>query len=234
MATTQVPGPIENLFFDLDGTLVDSLPGIDYSIKAAFAQCQVCCPEFDLRMIVGPPIGSMLRQIALGATEAQLGNLEREFRLVYDSRGWQKTTCYAAAREILQELKEFGKRCFLVTNKPLHITKKILEMVGIDSYFFDLQARDSRVPPFQSKGEILRSLLDRYNLDPATCLAIGDTIDDCLAAEEAGITVALVSHGYGSVQVRKDRTSCFTVNSLEELKSRCGLNGENHDRPGHF
>ena len=52
-------------FFDLDGTLLDSLPGIEHSARAAFAACGLAMGEVELRTLIGPPIRTILAKMAL-------------------------------------------------------------------------------------------------------------------------------------------------------------------------
>ena len=51
---------VKAVLFDLDGTLLDSLPGIRYSAEAAFAQCGLAMRDVELRRLIGPPIRPVL------------------------------------------------------------------------------------------------------------------------------------------------------------------------------
>src|SRR6266851_3783302 len=125
------------LFFDLDGTLLDSLPGIAFSIVQAF----------DLGEAIGPPIRTILALAATQATDSDLDLLERAFRSSYDSEGWQRTLLFAGSSPMLQEAYVLGIRLFVVSNKPRHIAVKILEREGVLSLFTAVLTRDSSDPP---------------------------------------------------------------------------------------
>jgi len=75
---------LKAIAFDLDGTLIDSLPGIEFSIRAAMAQCGVRLKDIDLRSIIGPPIRVILGKLAETA-DSDLIELEGAFRRSYDS-----------------------------------------------------------------------------------------------------------------------------------------------------
>src|SRR5437870_1611955 len=91
------------IFFDLDGTLLDSLPGIAFSIEKAFEACSLSMRPIDLREAIGPPIRKILSLDALSESESDLDLLERAFRVSYDSDGWQKTLLFPGSNAMLRE-----------------------------------------------------------------------------------------------------------------------------------
>ena len=85
------------VIFDLDGTLIDSLPGIEFSVKAAFDACGVHGTTNDLHSMIGPPIRTILEQAGNVTDERELLDLEKAFRKSYDDEGWKMSTCYPEA-----------------------------------------------------------------------------------------------------------------------------------------
>jgi phosphoglycolate phosphatase len=183
---------IENFIFDLDGTLVDSLPGIEDSVRFA-----VSSPIPPLRSLIGPPIRSILRCLEPDLSELDLDGLTKRFRKAYDSTGWRNTILQSGTTEVLAELHKRGRRVFLATNKPARPTTKILAMLSIGQYFAGVSTCDSRTPVFASKTEMLRALLQCHSLDPTRCLMVGDTVEDYVSAVETGMDALIVSNGYG-------------------------------------
>jgi phosphoglycolate phosphatase-like HAD superfamily hydrolase len=118
--------PIDSLLFDLDGTLVDSLPGIEYSVVCALELCKVPASNLNLRAIVGPPIRDMLATVSGRTSGAELDALEKAFRTVYDGGAWKRATLYPEVRETLATLAASGMRLFVVTNKPRIPAERIL------------------------------------------------------------------------------------------------------------
>jgi len=188
---------IDAVIFDLDGTLVDSSPGIEYAVAAAWAAVQPGPPCPSLRSLIGPPIHEMLRQVLPDADAATLTALERAFRNAYDSDGWQKTVAYPGVLETLATLITEGVRCFGVTNKPTLPTQRILEHCGLRVYFQEFLSLDSRTPPFASKSEAVTELLTQYGLDPVRTLLMGDSVDDACVAQACGLRFAAFAGGYG-------------------------------------
>ncbi len=132
-STSNLP---QAFFFDLDGTLLDSLPGIAFSIKEAFTVCGLPMQPIDLGEIIGPPIRTILALAATQATDSDLDLLERAFRNSYDSDGWRKTLPFPGSNVMLREAHSLGIQLFVVSNKPRHISVKILEIAEGTLLFF--------------------------------------------------------------------------------------------------
>ena len=203
------------LFFDLDGTLLDSLPGIAFSIEQAFAACGLPMQALHLGEVIGPPIREILALAATEATDSDLNLLERAFRNSYDSEGWQKTPLFPGSSPMLHEASVLGIRLFVVSNKPRHIAVKILEREGVLSLFGAIVTRDSSDPAYRSKAQMIEHLLGVFQLDAARCIMIGDTEEDAIAASEMLVPFAWMAHGYGKIPPSLD--VALRINSFPEL-----------------
>ena len=206
-----------SILFDLDGTLVDSLPGIEFSIREAFNICNLPLPKESLREMIGPPIRTILSRAGKIAEESSLDRLEHAFRASYDSVGWRRTVCFPDANRILRMMHERGHRLFVVSNKPLHICLQILEREGIREYFEAVVTRDSRSPNYQGKEEMIGALLAERAISKENCLMVGDTTEDANAATSAGIKFVWMTHGYGTVVEMSSIPVAHTLDSFAQL-----------------
>jgi phosphoglycolate phosphatase len=204
------------IFFDLDGTLLDSLPGIMFSIEEAFAACGIAMQPIDLRRAIGPPIRTILAHAATQtATSSDLDLLESAFRSSYDSQGWQKTLLFPDSDSALREAHSLGVQLFVVSNKPRHISIKILEREGLAHLFDSIVTRDTSNPPYTGKAGMIDHLLQAFQLDPVRCIMVGDTEEDACAAAATQVPFAWMTHGYG--QIPLGLTVAFRINSFSEL-----------------
>jgi phosphoglycolate phosphatase len=211
----------KNFIFDLDGTLVDSLPGIEYAIDAALARSH-CGPRMlNLRTVIGPPIRSILQTLSGADSQCELDKLELSFRSSYDTGGWRKTVCYLGARDVLRSLFAQGKQLFLLTNKPSDSTQNILHMLALRNYFKDVLTPDSSEPAFPDKPEMLRYLMGRHGIGPEESIMVGDTAEDYLAAAEVGMPAAIMAHGYGAAALVTEFPDCRLVKEFSEITSDC-------------
>lgn len=181
-----------NYIFDLDGTLVDSLPGIAFSVNAALAACGLPPADGDLGTLLGPPIRDILTQVSGTPDVRVLDRLEANFRASYDVEGWQLTACLPGVADLLWRLVTGGNDLWMVTNKPPLPTARILGQLNLAGFFREVACRTSASA---SKAEVLIDLIERNGLPRDTCLMVGDTAEDARAAEAAGIACAIVGPG---------------------------------------
>jgi phosphoglycolate phosphatase len=186
-----------HIIFDLDGTLIDSLPGIEWSAREALAACGAGPLLCDLGPLLGPPIRTILAQATGIDAPHRLDAMERAFRNSYDTEGWRQTVCFPGARETLEQLSAAGASLWAATNKNRLATGKILSRLGIRRFFREVACRDSQIPAFSSKADMLIDLVDRRGLELSECLMVGDTREDAAAARAAGMQCVILSHGYG-------------------------------------
>ena len=188
------------LLFDLDGTLLDSLAGIAFSIHEACRSVGLPEPQIDLRPLLGPPIRTILSKAVLTDDPVLLDQLEYGFRVSYDTDGWRRTSCFEGAAQVLEALRRKGHRLFVVSNKPHHTSLRILKREGLLPMFERIYTRDSRTPPWASKEEMLISFLNENSVTSSECLMVGDTMEDAAAASTAGMSFFYMTHGYGQVE----------------------------------
>jgi phosphoglycolate phosphatase len=210
------------LFFDLDGTLADSLPGLQASISDALQSGGRRLRVEDLRPYIGPGVRTILKNLESDLTEAELDGMERSFRASYDTEGVRNTVLFDGVKSTLEALKASGVELFVVTNKPKLATANLMEQRGLAGLFRETLSRNSREPVYASKGEMLRDLVARHGVDVTRAMMVGDTAEDYEAATDAGMRFAFAEYGYGAVG---DEVDCVKIASLAELPGRCGHGG---------
>ena len=203
------------LILDLDGTLLDSKPGILESfgcaVKSVFPGVAL-----DLAKVpVGPPIRQLSKAVFPDLAESDLERLAKAYRAHYDSEGCLKTRLYEGAREVLSRCVEGGRTLDVATNKPLRITTAMLSRFKIDGFFRSVAAVDSIQPPFAGKTEIIRHLLKSHRMDVARTVYVGDTAEDAAAARTCGIGFIWAAYGYGRLE--GGEPILRTINTLAEL-----------------
>jgi phosphoglycolate phosphatase len=211
-----------NLIFDLDGTLVDSLPGIASSIQYAVRNHAPGAPVENLRELVGPPVRQILRRLMASISEPQLDEVEREFRIAYDSWGWKETEVFPSVPETLAALHREGLKLFLFTNKPEFAATKICEALGLRQFFVGMLSKDSRRPEYVSKTEMLRALVEEHGLTKDACLVVGDGQDDYLSAVELEIEFVHAGYGYGRLTMSNSFCHVKSIDCFNALLEFCG------------
>ena len=186
------------LIFDLDGTLVDSRPGILFSLKQAVRQVFPDSKPDSLEFNIGAPVREMLKRALEKPSEQKLDKLEAAFRSVYDGEGWKMTQLFPGVTETLKVFQSHDISMYIVTNKPSHSTGKILSHLGLSPYFLEIVCPDSHQPQFKEKTESLNYLLDKNAMQGEHVIYVGDTLDDLLTADALNVPFIGVEYGYGS------------------------------------
>lgn len=208
---------VNAVLFDLDGTLVDSLPGISWAARLAMAEVLPGSELPDLRPFVGPPIREVFRRLLDEATIALLADLESAFRRHYNMEGWRRSLAYPDVPDALASLSAGGIRLGVVTNKPQEPTKRILDHLDLARFMDVVLTPDSSSPPFASKAETLVAALQARALIPALTLFVGDSNDDAFAARACGVRFAAVTRGYGNAAHQTAHPIAVTLDALGDL-----------------
>jgi len=208
---------ITQLFFDLDGTLVDSFPGIAFSASAALAQVLPGRPAPDFLPFIGPPIREIFCRALPENDSKILDCLEQSFRASYNVEGWRKTCAYPGVEKVLAHVCESGRICRVLTNKPQQPTRAILRQLGLDRFFVEVITPDWRPPGFSSKVEAVLDYRRRHDLAVETTLLVGDSDDDGAAAAACGFKFAATMFGYGRAYESCGHPVHYRLERFEDL-----------------
>ena len=190
---------IKNVYFDLDGTLVDSAPGIIDCIKIALKKYGYDIPDYaTLRKCVGPPFTYSFPNI-LHIREEHFKDAVATYREHYDAKeGMYNAKVYAGIEKLLSDLVKRGYCLFVCTSKPEPTARKLLKKLGIDHYFTDI-CGDTFDAKIDTKAEVISLCFSRapWHKKEETVL-VGDTKFDAVGAVQSGIDCIGISWGFGS------------------------------------
>ena len=193
----------KNFLFDLDGTLIDSAPGIEESFYHAYLKVyNVECPQI-ITTFIGPPIDQVLTTVNGEGNLDTVKHFIYAFKQHYDTEGYKKSKLYDDVKWVLDFLLENKLNIFIATNKRLKPTKLILEYLSISKYFNDIYCPDMEEFKFKNKTDLIVHILKTNLLLLNETIMIGDTIHDGLAADENKLDFALVQYGYGEYENSK-------------------------------
>lgn len=190
------------LVFDLDGTLVHTLPDIAAALERVFARHDIPAPDLPaVRRMIGDGarmlIVKALRAAGEDDGEARVEALYRDFLLDYEAHACVRSAPFPHVPETLAMLREAGHPLGVCTNKPQGSTQALLAGLGLDQFFHTVIGGD-RLPYRKPDPRHLQAVLDALAPNGrALPIMIGDSRNDLLAARGAGIPCILVRHGYG-------------------------------------
>lgn len=185
------------LFFDLDGTLTDSMPGITNAVQYALKRYGIEVEDTSvLKPFVGPPLQDSFREYYQFSEKDSLDAIP-VFREYYTTKGWLENEPYAGVMEMLQELIASGKKLYVATSKPEWMAKQVLEYFDLDFYFEYIGGADddeNRV----KKDDVIRYVMETCGLEnKEEIVMIGDRSHDIVGAHKMGLEAVGVLYGYG-------------------------------------
>ncbi len=183
-----------NLIFDLDGTLVDSHPGILESLNSALGDSGYSKGPL-AHVPVGPPLRKLIESTTNCCESAVIDSIVSKFKDHYDCSGFISTLIFDGVYDFLSSLYDCHFNLFIATNKRLLPTLKILDHLSISKFFKDVYAVDSFGFNYSSKALMLKDLIRNYSLE-SPIVYFGDRYDDYLAASENLITFCYPLWGY--------------------------------------
>jgi phosphoglycolate phosphatase-like HAD superfamily hydrolase len=189
---------LNDVLFDLDGTLIDSYEEIAATIGRAM-ECIGKTPLSIPRSIIGLSLKEIVLTIYRGIDEAEYGMFERQFRTIYDSSDYAKTFAMKGAEELLNYCVDRGLRLHVATMKPRLPTERILKRLSWGHFFESLTCGDSVPANQKGKTGVLAFALSENTIDKNRACYIGDYPSDIRAARENGLFSIAFSGGYGDL-----------------------------------
>ncbi len=183
--------------FDLDGTLVDSKDDLANSVNATLQWLGM--PALDHETVAsyvgnGAPV-LMRRALGEQASEADVTRALEYFLNHYQAHVLDRTRPYPGIPEALEQLRREGVLMAVLTNKPVRMSGRILEGLGLRDYFQRLYGGNS----FERKKPDpigVETLLNELRVERGEAIMVGDSAVDVRTARNAGIRIIGVTYGF--------------------------------------
>ena len=212
-----MPIDVDLIVFDLDGTLADSLA--DLAIAANYACRRLGLPEHPPAavkdMIGGGEIKFMERVVGPAHQDLVAPCLEIYLDYYFRHCG-DLTRLYPGVRETLAELS--GQKLAVLSNKLQRLTEKVLEVLGVASFFAAVRGGGPDLP-LKPAPQPLLALMGELSAAPARTLMVGDKPADIQTARGAGAWVVAVTYGYGDPEALAAAAPDFLLSQISGLKS---------------
>lgn len=185
------------LIFDLDGTLVDSLPGIAGSLNRTLtAHGLPGHSDATVRSFIGDGLKTLVQRAApSGADPALIDSLVALFKKDYDLSWAEGTAPYPGILGLLTELQREGFQMSVLSNKTHEFTETITRALFPQIHFASVLGQRSGIPhkPHPAGALQIATIL---GCTPQNCLIIGDSSMDLETAENAEMQAIGVAWGY--------------------------------------
>ncbi len=189
------------LVFDLDGTLVDSLPDLAAALAVTLREIGVpALPDEAVRGMIGDGTTALVaRALAASALPPTLLN-ERlaRFLTLYEAAPAARSRPYPGVVETLRALREEDRHLAICTNKPQRATLAVLRGLALDGFFAAIVGGDVLAVKKPDPAHLVAAL-EALGATAGEAIMIGDNEHDVAMAKAAGVPVILVRYGYHRV-----------------------------------
>jgi len=189
-------GSVRALIFDLDGTLIDSKQDLIHSVNAMLRELgrRELAPETISGYIGHGAPQLVARALGNDCTEEERQRALQFFLSYYETHKMDTTCAYPGVAETLEELANVPMA--VLTNKPVRISVRILDAMGLSKYFRAIYGGNS----FETKKPDplgARTILRELGVERTETLLVGDSEVDVQTARNAGTLAAAVNYGFG-------------------------------------
>jgi len=214
------------IFFDLDGTLVQTSPEIADAVNDALTACGwPTVSQADVDRWIGHGTKELLIQ-ALAQVSSQTVAQVRESAMLHDAlpvfdgcyqaRCGTRSQLYPQVRETLSHLRARGSRLAVVTNKEGRYTDTVLQVHGLADAFDWVVSGDTLPTRKPDPSAVLQGLA-RWQVPKDRALFVGDSSIDAATARNAGVAVWLLPYGYNMGAPIQDCQPDRVIQDFSEL-----------------
>lgn len=213
------------IFFDLDGTLLDSVPDLASAINRMLRELSLPLVSTEkVESWVGNGAKLLVQRALSYVLNVKIEELDDNlndtaFKVFLSSYGQDccnKSCLYPQVVDTLLELKRQGIQLALITNKPHQFTTTIMQHLGLNSLFSIMLSGDS-LKKKKPDPLPLNTAMAYFSAKPTDCLMVGDSKSDVLAARAAGVPVVCVSYGYNHGEDIRLCRPDWLLDSMDQL-----------------
>lgn len=207
----------QTVLFDLDGTLIESAPGIFACARAVMQEMGLpSMTDEQLRPMVGPPLAVCFSDV-IGVPAERVPEAVARYHRLAKTVGLDAIHPYPGIPGLLKRLKEAGARVCVVTSKVTPTAQAHLVRYGLAPFIDHLWGG---IPGGSAeKTFLLQTAVDALATEKANLVMVGDRHYDLTAAHVVGIPSIGVLYGYGSKEEIMGCAPTYTVASVASLSA---------------
>ena len=191
------------LVFDLDGTLVDSLPDLTNALNTVLHENGYApLSRAEVSPMVGDGVPPLVARAfaARGAAASLASAVLPRYIEIYEANATALTRPYPGVRDTLAALRRGGYRSAVCTNKLQQATLQVLAGLDLAALFDGVAGGDRYAVRKPDPGHLL-GLIGELGGDRRRAVMIGDSENDAAVAHAAAVPLVLMRYGYARAPI---------------------------------
>ena len=213
-----------NIIFDLDGTLVHSVPDMHFAINKTLTEYKLKnISEEKLQTFVGEGMLSLTKKVVdfCGGDESLYEVIFNSYRQNYSEQPYKYSTLMPGVMETLEFFYENKILMGICTNKRQFVTEKLIEQMSLKNFFTTVVGARDNIP-LKPEPNMLLLAMEEFKTTNKSFYMVGDTSNDIDAAKAANIKSIVVKGGYTDKNVYK-LGATHTLRNMRDLITLLGL-----------
>ena len=209
----------KTIIFDLDGTLLDSIEDIAFSMNKVLESLELPAHKIeDYKYFVGGGVDVLVENALNGKSKEIKDEVIKKFKVEYDGKLHSKTLPYAGIYDLLDELKKLECNLAVLSNKPHEFTVTYVNHFFKDYNFKEVHGQKDGTPKKPNPIQAL-NIASKLNINPKDIFFVGDTKVDMQTAKNSNMCAIGVLWGFRDEKELKDFGADFIVEKpLDILK----------------
>lgn len=209
--------------FDLDGTLINTLPDLTLVVNSMFLEAALPTVTQEKVLTWIGKGADIFFQNAINYTgkifnAEELVKMRMNFDKYYARYVCEKSELYPNVKETLETLKEKGYLLVVITNKPTKLVEPVLSAFEI-YHLFDETLGGQSLPKIKPHPDPMFFICEKFGITPQELLFVGDSENDVIAARAAGCDVVGLTYGYNyNVPIEQSKPTFVTSEFKDVLK----------------
>lgn len=206
------------VIFDLDGTLLDTLPDIHYYVNQTLIKYGY--PTHDEKAVmqfIGCGSKNLIKQsLPNGLTDEEVTERHDYYNRIYTESGSPRTKLFDGIKEVVATLKKRGYKVAILTNKPQETTDDVYAHYMIDMGFDKVVGQSGKVK-VKPDPTAAKHILAEFKVEPSNCYFVGDGETDVMTAINLKAKGIAVLWGYRTKEQLKEAGAAVFAKEPKDL-----------------
>jgi len=210
--------PIDVIFFDVDGTLVDARKDIVNAVNFALKGLKLKPKPFsEIVSYIGTGVKDLIRQSLGEEYEPLMDRAVKLFAQRYEAHPIDEAKVYPYVVSTLDHFK--NKRKFIVTNRYARFADVALKGLGLRGYFESIIGGDDE-GCLKPSACVITKVISRLNVPKTKIMIVGDMAIDVRTGKNAGIKTCFVTYGLGAIRDLGRLKPDYIIDGIADLKNK--------------